>query len=75
MMRVVMQKCDNWAEQMAFYRFWNNENVSEKKLVECAVEQCNAQIPEIEEVLLIQDTGELSVRRFQSGKTPRADRG
>jgi hypothetical protein len=62
-MRVVMQNCDSWSEQMAFYRFLNNEKVSEAELIECAIEQCNAQIPDIEEVLLIQDTTDLNLEK------------
>jgi hypothetical protein len=64
-MRVVMQKCDSWTEQMAFYRFWNNENVSEAGLIGCAIEQCNAQIPDIEEVLLIQDTTDFNLEKHR----------
>jgi hypothetical protein len=60
-----MQKADSWADQMAFYRFWNNEKVTEAGLIDCAVEQCNEQIKDIQEVLLIQDTTDVNMEKHR----------
>jgi len=60
-MRVVMQKTDKWSEQISYYRFFNNERVTEEALKQCAIEQCVAECGALEEVLLIEDTTELNL--------------
>jgi hypothetical protein len=60
-----MQKADNWADLMAFYRFWNNEKVTEAGLIDCAVGQCNEYIKDIQEVLLIQDTTDVNMEKHR----------
>jgi hypothetical protein len=60
-----MQKADSWADQMAFYRFWNNAKVTEAGLLDCAVEQCNEQIKAIQEVLLIQDMTDVNLEKHR----------
>jgi hypothetical protein len=59
--RVVMQKTDAWREQMSYYRFINNEKVTEEALIECATEHCATACAGMEEALLIQDTTELNL--------------
>jgi hypothetical protein len=60
-MRVVMQKTDKWSEQISYYRFFNNEKVTEEVLKRCAIEHCVAECGTLEEVLLIEDTTELNL--------------
>jgi hypothetical protein len=60
-MRVVMQKSDTWKEQISYYRFFNNQKVSEQVLTECAWQHCAQACKGMEEVLLIQDTTELNL--------------
>jgi hypothetical protein len=60
-MRVVMQKTDKWSEQISYYRFFNNEKVSEKALIQCATGHCALMCASLDEVLLIQDTTELNL--------------
>ena len=65
-MRVVMQKCDNRKDHMAFYRFWNHEKASEKELVECAIEHCEEHIKDIEAGVLIQDTTDCKLEKHRN---------
>jgi hypothetical protein len=60
-MRVVMQKTDKWSEQVSYYRFFNNEKVTEEALKRCAIDHCVAESGALEEVLLIEDTTELNL--------------
>jgi hypothetical protein len=56
-----MQKTDQWRDQIAYYRFLNNEKVREEDLIQCASDHCVAACQRLEEVLLIQDTTELNL--------------
>jgi hypothetical protein len=60
-MRVVMQKTDQWKDQISYYRFFNNEKAREEVLIQCASDHCGAACEGLEEALLIQDTTELNL--------------
>jgi hypothetical protein len=59
--RVVTRKTDAWSEQIAYYRFINNDKVTEEALTKCATEHCAAACEGMDEALLIQDTTELNL--------------
>jgi hypothetical protein len=56
-----MQKTDKWSEQIASYRFFNNEHVTEEVLSQCAIDPGVKACEGFEEVLRIQDTTELNL--------------
>ena len=56
-----MQKTDHLSEQISFYRFWRNENVTEAGLIELAGSHCIEQCQLVEHILLLQDTTELNL--------------
>ena len=61
MSRVNMQKTDSWSEQISYYRFWRNDQVSESGLTSLAVSHCMEHLQEVDHVLLIEDTTELNL--------------
>jgi hypothetical protein len=59
--RVVTRKTDAWSEQVSYYRFINNDKVTEDALTKCATEHCAAAREGTGEALLLQDTTELNL--------------
>ena len=56
-----MQKTDHLSEQVSYYRFWKNDNVTETGLIELAGSHCIEQCQSVEHILLLQDTTELNL--------------
>jgi hypothetical protein len=50
--RRVMQKTDKRSEQMSFYRFFNNERVTEEALTGCMEDHCLKHCAGLEEAVL-----------------------
>jgi hypothetical protein len=63
--RVVMQKADRWREQVSFYRFWNNEKVTEEALTQCMEDHCLEQCAGLGEAVLTEDTSEMNLERHR----------
>lgn len=60
-----MQKTDHWKEQVSYYRFFRNENVTEKGLIDICINHCEEQSGTSKHVLLIEDTTELNLERHR----------
>ncbi|MEM7658602.1 MAG: IS4 family transposase [Bacteroidota bacterium] len=55
---VINQVSQNWAEQISFYRFLNNERVSECSLQAQIQAKCKSRIPAESQILIISDTSD-----------------
>jgi hypothetical protein len=66
-----MQKVDKWSEQMSFYRFFNNERVTEKALIGCMEDHCLKHCAGLKEAVLIEDTSEINLERHRNRITDR----
>jgi hypothetical protein len=73
--RAVMQKADRWREEVPFYRFWNNEKVTEEALTGCMEDHYRKQCAGLEEAGLIEDTSEMNLERHRKRIKDRAGRG
>jgi hypothetical protein len=58
-----MQKADKRGEQMSFYRFFNNEKVTEEALAGCMEDHCLKQCAGLKEAVLTGDTSEINLER------------
>ncbi|MDR1230601.1 MAG: hypothetical protein LBK61_04280 [Spirochaetaceae bacterium] len=61
----MMQKADRWREQVSFYRFWNNEKVTEEALTQCMEDHCLEQCAGLGEAVLTEDTSEMNLERHR----------
>jgi hypothetical protein len=59
--RAVMQKADHWSDQMAYYRFCQNDRVKESDLIDLALAHYVDQIQPETHLLLVEDTTELNL--------------
>jgi hypothetical protein len=59
----LMHQTDNWSELIAYYRFFNNEKVTEEALIRSATGHCAAEIAGLKEIVLIEDTTELNLEK------------
>jgi hypothetical protein len=64
--RVVMQKKDHWKDQISFYRFWNNEKVTEEALKRSLEDRCVEQTRGMSEVVIIEDTSEMNLEKHRN---------
>ena len=69
--RAVMQKTDKWSEQVSFYRFFNNEKVTEEALTGCMEDHCGEQCAGLKEVVLTGDTSEINMEGHRNRITDR----
>ncbi|MDR1699646.1 MAG: IS4 family transposase [Lachnoclostridium sp.] len=60
-----MQKTDQWKDQLSFYRFWQNDKVSESGLMDIATTHCQSQCDELSHGLLIEDTTEVRLENHR----------
>jgi hypothetical protein len=73
--RAVMQKADQWREQVSFYRFWNNEKVTEEALTQCMEDHCREQRTGLGEAVLTEDTSEMNLESHRKRIKDRAGLG
>lgn len=64
--RVVMQKTDKWNDQISFYRFFSNDNVTEENLIECMKNHCVSNCLDKNHLLLFEDTTELNMEKHRN---------
>jgi len=56
----INQACGDWANTKAAYRFFQNENVNEKEILHCHVDNTIERMKEFKTILAIQDTSYLN---------------
>lgn len=61
-----MQKTDHWKDQVSYYRFFRNENVTEGGLIDICTNHCKEQSFSSKHLLLIEDTTELNFEHHRS---------
>ncbi|MDR3118662.1 MAG: IS4 family transposase [Mediterranea sp.] len=71
----MMQKADDWNDQISFYRYWQNDRVTEENLTEICISHCMEQCHGKFHLLLLEDTTELNLERHRGRITDRAGLG